>query len=444
MKVYYIPSRIYLLVVLIFYFSFNCHSQSLSADKIFKKFSSAVVIIKGYDKHNNLIKQGSGVILRSKGNIITNYHVVVGCDKIEILQNDKKIPYLDIAGVDVDLDILLFKIGNIKAPNLVVGNSNSLLVGQKIYAIGSPLGLENSMSEGIISGIRNTDDNKKLIQITASISPGSSGGALLNENGALIGISSSSIEKGQNINFAIPIDEILKIEKISKLEDYKDYELLYKGNEALREGRSNEAIDFYKEFLTKFPDNSNVCNIVAIISLSINDYSNALKYFTKVIEIEQSNTNKSKSILFYDTYINIATLKYSMGKYYESMEWFDKALEIGSNPSSVYDTRGWVKMQLGKYYESIQDFDTSIEYDPQQDNAYFNRAGAKTFLKDYLGALKDLNKAIEINPSKSEYYKIRGINKIMLGDKYAGCSDLSKAAELGDESVYNLMKQFCN
>ena len=93
--------------------------------------------------------------------------------------------------------------------NIRIANSDLLKVGQKIYAIGSPLGLENTMTEGLISGLRYTKDEGSFIQISAAISHGSSGGAVVNSNGELIGISTATIAKGQNINFAIPVNEFL-------------------------------------------------------------------------------------------------------------------------------------------------------------------------------------------------------------------------------------------
>jgi len=124
------------------------------------------------------------------------------------------IPYVDIIGVDVDKDLLILKIKGKKFPAVKIGNSKSLNVGQRVYAIGSPMGLENSISEGIISGLRSYDElRRSFIQITASISPGSSGGAVVNDKGELIGISTLTFKQGQNLNFAIPIEDILKVKK---------------------------------------------------------------------------------------------------------------------------------------------------------------------------------------------------------------------------------------
>ena len=123
--------------------------------------------------------------------------------------------------------------------------------------LGSPLGFENTISEGIISGLRSYDETgKNFIQITASISPGSSGGAVVNDKGELIGISTLTVKEGQNLNFAIPIDDVLSVEisSYSKNDAYKEYELFYKGNDAVEKGNYQEAIKYYTNFIKKYPD----------------------------------------------------------------------------------------------------------------------------------------------------------------------------------------------
>src|ERR1039458_4265532 len=155
---------------LFFIYCSHSYGQSLSAEQIYKKVSGAVVVIHAYDDNDELSKQGSGVVLNDKGYVVTNYHVLSGNKRIEILHGKEIIPYVDIIGIDVDKDILILKIKSKKFSSVKIDNSKSLNIGQRVYAIGSPMGLENSISEGIISGLRSYDElNRNFIQITASI-----------------------------------------------------------------------------------------------------------------------------------------------------------------------------------------------------------------------------------------------------------------------------------
>src|ERR1039458_1223501 len=157
-------------ISLLFIYPPKSYSQSLSAEEIYMKVSPAVVVIHAYDFNDKLADQVSGVVLNDKGYLVTNYHILSGNKRIEILHGKEIIPYVDIIGIDVDKDILILKIKAKTFSSVKIGNSKSLNIGQRVYAIGSPMGLENSISEGIISGLRSYDElNRNFIQITASI-----------------------------------------------------------------------------------------------------------------------------------------------------------------------------------------------------------------------------------------------------------------------------------
>ena len=206
-------TKVILIVSYIFIYLPNIYSQSLTAEQIYNKVSDAVVVILAYDYNDELATQGSGVIINDEGYVVTNYHVLAGNERIEVLHNKEILPFQDIIGIDVEKDILILKIENNKIPAMKIGDSKTINIGQRVYAIGSPLGFENTISEGIISGLRNYDEiGRNFIQITASISHGSSGGAVVNDKGELIGISTLTAEEGQNLNFAIPIDDVLDVE----------------------------------------------------------------------------------------------------------------------------------------------------------------------------------------------------------------------------------------
>src|ERR1035437_5169804 len=160
-----------ILFAFLFLYSSNTHSQSLTAEQIYKKVSGAVVVIFAYDYNDELSTQGSGVVISDKGYVVTNYHVLSGNKRIEILHGKEIIPYVDIIGIDVEKDILILKIKAKRFPSVKISNSIVLNIGQRVYTIGSPMGFENSISEGIISGLTSYNElRRNFIQITATIS----------------------------------------------------------------------------------------------------------------------------------------------------------------------------------------------------------------------------------------------------------------------------------
>jgi S1-C subfamily serine protease len=158
--------------------------------------------------------QGSGFIIDKAGHILTNYHVVADARQIEVVMHNRKKYRATVVGTDRSHDLAVIQI---KAPDLapmVLGDSSNLQVGQKVYAIGNPFGLEGTLTRGIVSSIRSVREPDGMtideaIQTDASINPGNSGGPLLNMRGDVIGINTmiaSNVGQSAGIGFAIPIN----------------------------------------------------------------------------------------------------------------------------------------------------------------------------------------------------------------------------------------------
>src|SRR3984957_18746670 len=159
--------------------------------------------------------QGSGFILDKEGHILTNNHVIDNAQRVEVTLADKHKYKASVVGVDKHHDLALLQIN---APNLVpatLAESNGLMVGQRVYAIGNPFGLSGTMTRGIISairsiGVQNGSPIEDAIQTDAAVNPGNSGGPLLNSRGEVIGITtliaSAGADQSAGIGFAIPIN----------------------------------------------------------------------------------------------------------------------------------------------------------------------------------------------------------------------------------------------
>jgi len=192
-----------------------------------KKAKTSVVFITAFEKVDNTRYQdeyrkekGSGVIISPDGNIVTNYHVIADADYIEITLEDKREFRAEVIGFDKATDLALLKIESQGLPFQRFANSDSLQVGEWILAIGNPFGLQSTVTAGIVSAkARNLDiidhnDIESFIQTDAVINPGSSGGALIDAQGALMGIFSAIISKSGNyegLSFAIPSNLARKV-----------------------------------------------------------------------------------------------------------------------------------------------------------------------------------------------------------------------------------------
>ena len=161
---------------------------------------------------------GSGVIISADGRLITNAHVVKGVDTVKVTLKDGRVFEGVVKGVDSLTDIAIIKIEATKLPEVSMGKSEQLIPGQWAIAIGNPLGLDNTVTVGIISAIGRTssqvgipDKRVRFIQTDAAINPGNSGGPLLNDQGEVIGINTAIRADAQGLGFAIPIETAKRI-----------------------------------------------------------------------------------------------------------------------------------------------------------------------------------------------------------------------------------------
>jgi serine protease Do len=158
---------------------------------------------------------GSGFILTQDGFVLTNAHVVEGADEVTVTLTDKREFKAKLVGSDTRTDVAVVKIDATGLPFVKVGDVNQLKVGEWVIAIGSPLGLENTVTAGIVSAKqRDTGDYLKLIQTDVAINPGNSGGPLINMRGEVVGINSQLVSYSggyEGISFAVPIDDAIRV-----------------------------------------------------------------------------------------------------------------------------------------------------------------------------------------------------------------------------------------
>ena len=191
---------------------------------IAKAANGAVVSIVMSDKDGDPIAQGSGFLVSRDGLIVTNYHVIAqGTSAVIKLPGGAFFVVDGVLAFDKARDVAVIKAHGEDFRTVTLGNSDRVEVGQEVVAIGNPLSLESTVSNGIISGIRTDEDlGGKFLQITTPISPGSSGGPLFNMAGQVVGITTLYLKGGENLNFAIPINDAkhLLLANSAKLQNF--------------------------------------------------------------------------------------------------------------------------------------------------------------------------------------------------------------------------------
>lgn len=177
---------------------------------------------------------GSGVIISPDGYIVTNNHVIEDGEEVSVTLNDKRELEAEIIGVDPSTDLALLKVDARRLPHIQFGNSDSLLVGEWVLAVGNPFNLESTVTAGIVSAkgrsidiLEGQDRIESFIQTDAAVNPGNSGGALVNTNGELIGINTAIITRSgryEGYSFAVPANLVRKV-----IRDLRDFGIVQRG-----------------------------------------------------------------------------------------------------------------------------------------------------------------------------------------------------------------------
>jgi len=179
-----------------------------TAESVFASASQSVARVLVRDAGGQPVSQGSGVVI-GPGVVITNCHVTRNGSEISVKVGNEEYR-ASVSAEDNEHDLCKLSVTGLSAPAVTLGSVANLKPGQRVFAIGAPQGLELTISEGIVSALRDFPDGK-VIQTSAPISPGSSGGGLFDTQGRLVGIVTFQHKFGQNLNFAVPADWINKV-----------------------------------------------------------------------------------------------------------------------------------------------------------------------------------------------------------------------------------------
>lgn len=174
--------------------------QPLTPAQIAARSTPAVVSIR------SATGLGTGFVVRKDGWIATNLHVIAGARELMVATSDRReFPVLEVLASDEARDLAIVRVEARELAVLALGDSDAVRAGDAIVAIGHPLGLEDTVSNGLVSAVRVLDPALTVLQISAPIAPGSSGGPIFSDRGEVIGVATAFINEGQNLNFGVPV-----------------------------------------------------------------------------------------------------------------------------------------------------------------------------------------------------------------------------------------------
>jgi Tfp pilus assembly protein PilF len=370
-------------------------AHALTPGEVFEAVKDSVVVVKSLDSKGKEAGMGSGVMLPS-GKVGTNCHVVEGGASFQVGRKTTFLPATLDAG-DRDKDICLLDTPGLKGRAAQLGKAAKLKVGEAVYAVGAPQGLELSLSNGIVSQLRG--DKAPLIQTTAAISPGSSGGGLFDAQARLVGFTTLYIEGAQSLNFAVPVEWIADIKPGSKpvakergttdwstraieLEQHKDW---------------NSLRDWSLEWAKAEPENDEAWyNLGIAYDLLAYGHHNlpddAIEAYREALRINPKFADAWRRL----GYVYSRHLK----RYDDAIKAFRQALRINREDADAWDGLGGAYAKLERYDDTIECFRQVLRINPEDSlgwarlAAIYARSGNKPAALDALKALRRINPAM--------------------------------------------------
>jgi tetratricopeptide (TPR) repeat protein len=400
--------------------------------ELVRRIKPSAVAIETFDSRGEKLSRGSGFFVEVD-RIVTNRHVLEGAYRAEVHSSTGAVfPVRGILAVDAEGDLALLKIdapiNQIKPLSL---DKTSPQEGESVVVIGNPLGLEGSVTNGIVSAVRDIPTFGRIIQITAPISSGSSGSPVVNMQGQVIGIATLQITGGQSVNFAIPSERIsqLQVAPMSSLADLVASTSRNKRAKAVqffRDGLSFLSKDDCEKALTYFEkaveSDSNYADAWAQAGFcheKLGRHAEALEASKKAVSLRPSA----------ESYFNIGLASFYLKQYREAVDAYRQAIKLDPyNAADAYYALGLVYRDWGKTDEEIQAYKQAIRSRQDYTVAY-ERLGA-TYLRQ-----KKYNEAVEVFRQLSTLKPGDAIAPNNMGEAYLELNKLNEAMESFRQSI---------
>ncbi len=412
-------------------FALPFSAQALTPSEVFDQVKDSVFVVKSFDAKGEQNTLGSGVLLPS-GKIATNCHVVKEGVSFQIGRNKQFVPATVFAG-DEDKDICLLDAKSIGGKPAQLGKAASLKVGEPVYAVGAPQGLELSLSDGIVSQLRGGPP--PFIQTTAAISPGSSGGGLFDGNGRLVGFTTLYIDGGQSLNFAMPVEWLAEIKpgemKTAKRRGETDW---LKQTFALKERQDWAGMrDWCRQWVKANPKNDFAWFGLGYAQDVLERHTEAIDAYRQAISINPE---------FADAWNNIGLLYSKLSRKTEAINAYRQAIRINPEFADALYNLGIIYGELKRYTDAIDAYHQAIRINPEHAKAWYNLGFAYGSIKRHTEAIDAYRQAIRINPEHAKAWYNLAVAYENSGDRTAALEAVQTLRRLDPdlaEKLFNLI-----
>ena len=386
----------------------------------FRENQESIVVVTAYNLKGEPLTEGTGFIAGADGSVITNYHVIGIAKRIKVRSGSK---VLDVEGVvyaDKENDFVILKVKGKGLSPVKFGDAGKIKSGEKVYIISSSKDSGNVISEGAFRKLRATSAGKKVVEITAPVSHGSSGSPVFSKDGEVIGMTTFLIKRTENLILAMPADlirdklrirgPVASIESIIKNYRNTAEYWFYLGYFLSEVGAYKDAINVFKEAITLRPGFADARYYRGVAYENIGKYKEAARDYREAI--------KSKAD-FADAHFSLGITYGKLGMYKEAVEVLRQAVRLEPDFADAYYNLGVAYGKLGMFREGIEAGKQAVMLKPDFADAYYNLGIAYEKSASYHEAAAALQKVLKYRPDYAEAHYNLGIVYLFLKDKGA-------------------------
>ena len=427
-----IPMAIKLICTVFFLTILSLPGHALTPTQVFDKVKNSVVVVKTLDAQGKVELLGSGVLLPS-GKIATNCHVVEGGVSYRVGWGNRLVSATLYAG-DKDKDICILDAKGIKGNPVQLGKATALKVGDPVCAVGAPEGLELSLSYGIVAQLRGGPS--PLIQTTAAISHGSSGGGLFDGQGRLVGLTTFALVEGQSLNFAMPAEWIGQIKPGRKQtgKDLSDTEWL-KHAIALKATKDWQGLLVWCQRWTKTePGNAWAWyNLGGGTYDDLDRHEDAIEAYKQAIRVDPEHAI---------VWTNLGTVYEDLNRHNDAIEAHLQAIKIDPENAKAWYNLGYTYGQLRRFDDAIKAYRQAIKIDPEYSGPWYNLGNAYGQTMRFDNAIGAYQQVIKLDPDHADAWYMLGVTYLFYGNKTAALDAVRELRRLDPtraDEVFNLI-----
>jgi tetratricopeptide (TPR) repeat protein len=384
--------------------------------ELVKVVQPSVATVVAYDVDQNVANIGTGFFVNKNGHLITNYHVLVGKFSAEIKTADGiTYPIKFVVAENQTTDLIKVKVDIPPEKVYSIEVSDEMPpVAQRVMVVGSPMGLEHSVSDGIVSSVREIPGVGIFFQMSAPISPGSSGSPVVNMKGKVVGVATFQFIQGQNLNFAISGKSILDLgthtpgqtlsEWTYRQSDQKPRlagEMCRKGFIFSVNGQDQKALQFFKKATENDPNNTTAWHGLGYCYAGSNRHNNAIAAYKQAIRTDPKNEI---------SHFHLGNYYQKLGRFDEAIEAYQKVVHINPDFEAAYFNLGVIYSEIGQLMEGKEAFKNVVRINPEAAKAHYNIGVSYTKLGQYPQAIEAYKKVIDIKPDFAyAYYNLGAI-----------------------------------